>query len=126
MFAGGFVVNVRPSPGESRGRCPPFDGNTGSLRLRPRSRTMCLMKCREEMSRFRMPSGQPMCEEPDPLGTYKRGPHLHVSVAKSPIAHSHFSFYLGQLEEVLASCDDLSRAISLALKVVRDEVVARL
>ena len=67
----------------------------------------------------------PLCEDTDPLGSYKRGPHLHVSIPQSPVAKAHFPLNLGHLEEVLASCDDLSRAISLAIKVVHDEVVCR-
>lgn len=67
----------------------------------------------------------PMCKEADPLGSYKKGPHLHVSVARSPIADAHFPLNLGHLEHVLASCDNLSQAMSLAIQVVRDEVIPR-
>ena len=68
----------------------------------------------------------PMCDVDDPVGSYKRGPHLHVSVAQSPIAKAHFPLNLGHLEDVLSSCDNLSQAISLAIKVVCDEVISRL
>ena len=67
----------------------------------------------------------PMCEDAEPTGSYKKGPHLHVIVPKSPIAKAHFPLNLGHLKYVLASCDNLSQAMSLAIQVVQDEVVNR-
>ncbi len=67
----------------------------------------------------------PMCDDPDPAGLYKRGPHLHVDLAQSPLPDAHFPLNLGQLEEVLSSCDNLSQAMSRAIKIVRDEVIPR-
>lgn len=67
----------------------------------------------------------PMCKDADPVGTYKKGPHLHVSIARSPVADAHFPLNLGHLEDVLASCENLSQAMSLAIQVVRDEIIER-
>jgi hypothetical protein len=67
----------------------------------------------------------PQCGEPEPVASYKRGPHLHVSLAKEPLLHAHFPLNRGHLAQVLESCDSLSEAMALAIKVVSDEVVSR-
>lgn len=67
----------------------------------------------------------PLCCDAEPVGSYKRGPHLHVSIAQAPIPDAHFPLALGHLQHVLESCDALSQAMALAIRVVRDEVVSR-
>jgi hypothetical protein len=63
----------------------------------------------------------------EPMGSFKRGPHLHVSRVREgePLAHCHFPLNLGHLDRVLSSSEGLSRALSDAVKVVRCEVVEK-
>ncbi len=68
----------------------------------------------------------PLCADPEPLGSYKRGPHLHVSLAPAPIGDAHFPLNLQQLNEVLASCDNLSESLALAICVIQHEIIAKL
>lgn len=66
--------------------------------------------------------------EPDDSGQmkhaiYKRGPHIHVMTASQPIPHSHFALNVGHLSDVLASIDSLSGAVSVAVTMIRDQVL---
>ena len=68
----------------------------------------------------------PGCRDAEPLGSYKRGPHLHVSVGESPLTDAHFPLNLGHLQEILSTCGSLSEAMAAAIKVVCVEVLARM
>jgi hypothetical protein len=66
--------------------------------------------------------------EPDDSGEithaiYKRGPHIHVMTAQQPLPHSHFALNMGHLSDVLDSVENLSDAISLAITMIRDQVL---
>lgn len=67
----------------------------------------------------------PLDTSPEPVGSYKRGPHLHVEVADDPLPRAHFPLNFGHLEAVLSSPDDLTRALKQAVAIVVHEVVAR-
>jgi hypothetical protein len=54
---------------------------------------------------------------------YKRGPHLHISVAESPIPHSHFALNAFHLDSVLRSTENLSEAFGAAVKMLEDQVL---
>lgn len=53
---------------------------------------------------------------------FKKGPHLHVSTA-GELAHCHFPLNYGHLDNVLSSIEDLTKAMSDAVLIVRREVV---
>jgi len=55
---------------------------------------------------------------------YKRGPHIHVSTAEQPMPHSHIALNLGELPEVVKSFEKLSGAISSAIQMLTDQVIA--
>lgn len=57
--------------------------------------------------------------------TYKRGPHLHVEKADSPVDKCHFPLNLCHLRKTLESHSSLTRALGAAIHVVRNEVVRR-
>jgi hypothetical protein len=66
--------------------------------------------------------------EPDDSGPmahaiYKRGPHIHVMAASQPLPHSHFALNIGHLSDVLSSTENLSAAVSLAITMIRDQVL---
>jgi hypothetical protein len=61
----------------------------------------------------------------EPIGSYKRGPHLHVELADDPLPRAHFPLNLGHLKEVLASPANVTKALTDAVAVVSHEVVAR-
>ena len=56
---------------------------------------------------------------------YKRGPHIHVSTAEQILMpHAHFALNLGQTQTSLTTFDTLSSAISSAIKMLDDQVIA--
>lgn len=67
------------------------------------------------------------CEPMEPEGRehllYKRGLHLHVTLASQPIPHAHFALNNGYLSQVMASIENLSEALELALKMINDQVI---
>ena len=54
---------------------------------------------------------------------YKRGPHLHVSKAEHPLPKAHIALNRCHLNEVLASIENLTEALRLALLMVREEFI---
>ena len=68
----------------------------------------------------------PLATDGEPVRTYKRGPHLHVVVAETPVPDAHFPLNLGHLNEVLASIQSLTAAMRTAIEVVCNEVVSRM
>lgn len=65
-------------------------------------------------------------DEPDGEGAiYKRGPHLHIVAAESPIPKAHIALAITHLSEVLASASNLMEALGRCIIMIRDEVLAR-
>jgi hypothetical protein len=65
-------------------------------------------------------------EEPDgPGSVYKRGPHLHISIAGPPIRDAHIALARGQLDSVLANATSLMEALTWSIIMIRDEVLNR-
>ena len=58
----------------------------------------------------------------EPLGSYKRGPHLHVIQAERPLCDGHFPLNVSHLDAVLQSAEALTNALRVAFSVVREEV----
>ncbi len=58
-----------------------------------------------------------------PHWVYKRGPHLHISAAKHPIPRAHIALNRGHLDEVLRSVESLSRALELAVYMIKEEIL---
>lgn len=63
------------------------------------------------------------CDEP--LRSYKRGPHLHVENAEQPIPNSHFPLNLMELNNILSSINNITKALELAIQVLCNEVLNR-
>lgn len=63
--------------------------------------------------------------EPDnaPHAIYKQGPHLHINVAANPIPHAHIALNRGHLKDVLSSVNDLTKALGLAVQMLREEIL---
>jgi hypothetical protein len=61
----------------------------------------------------------------EPLGSYKRGPHLHVVRAEAPLCDSHFPLNLSHLEAVLHSAESLTEALRRAFEIIREEVLEK-
>lgn len=65
-------------------------------------------------------------EEPDGESSiYKRGPHLHISIAGPPIGDAHIALARGHLDDVLANATNLMEALSWSIVMIRDEVLKR-
>jgi hypothetical protein len=62
-------------------------------------------------------------DEPDieKHALYKRGPHLHISVAEQPIPHSHIALCLSNLDSTLNSVDSLTTALELCIKMICEQ-----
>ena len=54
---------------------------------------------------------------------YKRGPHLHISVAEHPIPHSHIALNACHLDSVLHSVESLSEAMQRAVQMLDHQVL---
>ena len=55
---------------------------------------------------------------------YKRGPHLHMSMAGYPFARAHLAVCGADVETVLKSSASLHAAMAWAIQMIRDEVFA--
>ena len=70
------------------------------------------------------------CDPNEPDGAehavYKQGPHLHLATSEVPGPHSHIALNRCHLEEVLKSRESFTRALHLALIMLRDEVLGPL
>jgi hypothetical protein len=65
-------------------------------------------------------------EEPDGEGSiYKRGPHLHISIAGPPIRDAHIALARGHLDHVLANAPSLMEALTWSIVMIRDEILKR-
>jgi hypothetical protein len=67
------------------------------------------------------------CDPNEPPNTpharYKRGPHLHISAAGSPLDESHIALNYSHLDEVLGSFNSLCAAWDNSIKLVKDEIL---
>ncbi len=65
--------------------------------------------------------------EPDnsSCAVYKKGPHLHISIA-ADLSHAHIALNKGHLEEVLNSVDSLTKALDSGICLIVDEVLKRI
>ncbi len=54
---------------------------------------------------------------------YKVGPHIHIKQADSPIPHSHIALNRSHLPEVLSSIDTLTKAFSLGVNMIKEQVL---
>lgn len=52
---------------------------------------------------------------------YKKGPHLHIKAAESPIPRSHIALALGQLPDLIQSVDALTEAIEWSILMIREQ-----
>jgi hypothetical protein len=55
---------------------------------------------------------------------YKRGPHIHMSVAGSPFDSAHIALQGPDLTPVLRSTDALHRALSWGVEMICDEIIS--
>ena len=51
---------------------------------------------------------------------------MHIKCADQPIPHAHIALNMWHLHEVLGDVDALSKAIALAIVMLKDEVLARM
>jgi hypothetical protein len=54
---------------------------------------------------------------------YKRGPHIHMSVAGSPYASAHIALQGPDLDPILRSTDALHNALAWGIEMIRDEIL---
>jgi hypothetical protein len=59
------------------------------------------------------------------VAAYKRGPHVHISIAEYPLKDAHIALARGHLDEVLANTSNLMESLQLSILMLRDEVVSR-
>jgi hypothetical protein len=65
-------------------------------------------------------------EEPDgERAVYKRGPHVHISIAEPPVKDAHIALARGHLDEVLANVGSLMEALNWCIIMIRDELLSR-
>jgi len=62
---------------------------------------------------------------PNPLGRWKRGPHLHVEKAEDPLPKCHIPLNYGHLDQVLASMEALMTALGDAINLIARDVLPR-
>jgi hypothetical protein len=64
-------------------------------------------------------------EEPDNSkhAKYKRGPHIHVKAAESPIPRAHITLTCGYLESILSSYDSLLKAMEWAIVMLKEQIL---
>lgn len=55
---------------------------------------------------------------------YKRGPHIHMSVAGHPYSHAHIPLQGPDLGPVLKSTEALHSALVWGIEMIRDEIIA--
>lgn len=68
----------------------------------------------------------PCCTDGAPLGTYKRGPHLHIEVAPDPVPRCHIPLHLRHLPDVLTSVESLTSAFAEVFAVIQHDLFPRL
>lgn len=54
---------------------------------------------------------------------YKRGPHIHVSAAESPIPNAHIALTCGYLESILSSFDSLTKAMGWVIVMLKEQIL---
>ena len=55
---------------------------------------------------------------------YKRGPHIHMSVAGFPYDRAHIALQGPDIVPVLRSTDALHSALAWGVEMIRDEIIA--
>jgi hypothetical protein len=69
------------------------------------------------------------CDPEEPVGTttaaYKRGPHMHISVAGDPFKHAHIALGHSFLASILKNAVTLTTSLHNALRMIDHEVLAR-
>ena len=59
----------------------------------------------------------------DEHAKYKRGPHIHMSVAGSPYDAAHIALQGPDLTPILNSTDSLHKALAWGVQMIRDEII---
>lgn len=59
----------------------------------------------------------------DDHARYKRGPHIHMSVAGSPYSSAHIALQGPDLVPVLKSTETLHNALAWGIEMIRDEIL---
>jgi hypothetical protein len=54
---------------------------------------------------------------------YKVGPHIHINNAPQPFPHSHFALNRCHLPEILSSLSALTKAFSMGIDMIKDQVL---
>lgn len=57
-----------------------------------------------------------------PHADYKKGPHLHISVAPEPLCRAHIALDGGYLTNILQSVESLTNALQWAIYMLRQEI----
>ena len=57
---------------------------------------------------------------------YRKSPHLHIKTAEEPIPKAHIALANYHLEQILASEDNLFRAIAWGVELICDEILKRI
>lgn len=66
------------------------------------------------------------CDPEEPSNSaYKRGPHLHFTIAGAPLKDAHIALTRGHLDEVLSCSDNLIEALTWCIVMIKDEVLSR-
>jgi hypothetical protein len=58
-----------------------------------------------------------------PHARYKRGPHIHVSAAGSPLKRAHLALHVQQVDAILQRCDSIHEHLASGVQMIRDEVL---
>lgn len=70
------------------------------------------------------------CDPSLPVGAahaiYKRGPHIHMSTARSPYDSAHIALHGRDLGPILRSVDTLHSALAWGIEMINDEILALL
>ncbi len=64
-------------------------------------------------------------EEPDDNrhAKYKKGPHIHIKAAESPIPDAHIALTCGYLENILSSFNSLTKAMGWAIVMLKEQIL---
>jgi len=65
----------------------------------------------------------PITGDTEPHAFYKQGPHLHMDFAEDPLPHAHIALNRSHLEDTLVSVESLSTALSVAVNMLREQVL---
>jgi|SRR5690348_12096919 len=68
----------------------------------------------------------PSLSPEDAHARYKRGPHIHMSVAGSPYGRAHIALQGPDLTPILRSTETLHNALAWGIELIRDEVITPL